>query len=187
MAESDKGLVPVPDPTLLTTAALKLSIDNLKEFMLARIDSQSELLKEKIANNYCLDEKRHRETREWLQKSREHWLEVKADAESALDRAFAAAKELNDQQRKCNEESQTKTEQSFTKQIEAFMRESTISHSALGDRITILERLADRSTGAKTENVENRGLAQWVIGLIVAIGLALLGNAITLIYLFTHH
>jgi len=182
----ESSTVPIPDPTLLTTAALKLSIENLERFLVTKIESGDELLDEKIRNNFCLDEKRHRETREWISMLKAHRLEAKEDRDKAIAAAFEAQKELFNQSRICNEEAAGKAEASFTKQIEALAKETAVSRTALSDRIDALKEQSAQRAGKDIQSTEARGNSQWLIGLVIAIILSLIGNAITLIYLFTH-
>jgi len=174
---------PRPDPTLLTTAALKQSIENLKEFLISRIASGEALLDAKINHNYLMDEKRHRETREWFGYGRDHRMEVKADAEKALERAFSAAKELTDQQRKCNEEAASKAESAFHEQLNAWKSEANVAREAMSSRLDELKERLDRGTGKEEYQTKTQG---WLIPMIVVGAIAFGSLIVNLLQLFKH-
>lgn len=186
MDRTTSSTVPVPDPTLLTTAALKQSIDNLEKFLIARIESGDRLIDEKISHNHLMDEKRHRETLEWIKTLKEHRLEAKGDRDKALTAAFDAQKELFNQQRQYTEESTTKAEQSFTKQIESLDKETKLSTGALSDRMNALKAFWDKQEGERTIKMESGQRQGWVIPMFVVGGISALSLVIQVIRLVTH-
>ncbi len=178
--------VPIPDPTVLTTVQLRQAIEALKDLSEAKIEAVEKLLNARIDHNFAMDEKRHRETREWLQQMKDNRLERQSANDTALHAAFAAQKELVNQQRECNEEAQDKLEQSLNKQLESIQREAKQTHLSLDEKINTLKSDMDKRSGRQEEHTDSKGTMQWVVGLIVAVILSLVGNAITLVYLFTH-
>lgn len=185
MNETHPTLVPIPDPTTLTTAQLKVAIDNLREFLMCKIELESKHVNERINNNYCLDEKRHRETREWIQKAEAHRLEVKADGEKALAEALRVRKELFEQERLANEQAVAKQADYVNKALEVLNREAKTSHEALSLRIDELKTALDLYRGRHEEHVEIKGSSQWIIGLIIAIVLSLGADIIMVVHIFS--
>ena len=145
MNKEQQTLVPVPDPTILTTSQLKTAIDNLKE-----------LLEEKINSTNKLKEEKFKETWDRLALMEQQRLETKVDGEKAIERALAAQERLFVQKNQCNEEASDKAERSFTKQIEALRSESAISIKAIYDRID-------------TQNQRDKGQSNWIIGTALAV------------------
>lgn len=164
---SSEGSVPVPDPTLLTTAALTLSITNLKDLFESKLEAQEKLLSEKITNNFLMDTKRHRETREWLATINANRLESKHDKEKAIDVAFKSQEKLFNQQRDFIIETTAKSEMSFTKQLEALAKEALLSREALSERIYALKE------ERRLEGVRKEGwlMPMIVVGIISALSL----------------
>lgn len=176
--------VPIPDPTLLTTAALKLSIDNLKELTFSRIESLTLLIETKIAAVNTLKEEKFKELRERLDMVERYRIEAKSDDAKALETAMTAQRELFLQKNVCNEEANAKSEASFTKQIEAIRKEGTIERDALSGRIDALKERIDRDRGKEDHEGQARQQSGWLIPLIVIGVLALLNlvlNVITLL------
>jgi hypothetical protein len=171
MRERTPESVPVPDPTLLTTAGIKLSIDNLKELFLTKLEAAEKHAKAEFSEIHKL-----------LISSEQKRLELKEDSAKALAAALAANKELFDQKNRCNEEASAKSESSFSKQIEGISREALAERLALSDRITALKERLDRGEGRDTQQTQSKGQQNWLIGASIA-GLALL---IAVISLFVH-
>lgn len=178
---------PRPDPTVLTTAALKLAVDGLERFLISKIESVETLLTEKIQHNFLMDEKRHRETREWLTELRAHRLEVKHDRDKALELALSAQKELFLQARKCTEDESRKTEDSFSKQIEALSTVFRDGREALSDRIYALKEVIDRGEGKDLKVKEHHTTQAWVYPMIFLGLISTISLVIQIVRLVSHY
>jgi hypothetical protein len=151
-AEQPMGRVPVPDPTALTTEALKLSIANLKELMEAKLASNEKATAsdfKELHVRLCLIEKQR--------------LELKADSTKALEAALVAQERLFDQKNKCNEEAAAKAEAAFTKQIESLRSEAQIAREGLSERINGVKERIDRGEGRGAGISQ---LAGWIFGAV---------------------
>ncbi len=147
--------IPVPDPSSLTTEALHREIGTLRDLFTQEIKGlDAEFTCQINAINKIKEEKfdRIREHFDLIEQAR---LEQKADTKEKVDAALSAQKEAA-----------AKSEQSFTKQIDA-MRDLMESHSKASD-----EKIAALTVRVSVKDGSGAGMAHlW--GLIIgAIGLA---------------
>lgn len=82
---------PTPDPTVLTTDALRREIKASTDLTNAKLEALTRFLETKIDGNAALSEERHRLTRRELAAGEERRLEHKKDTKDNVDTAFAAA------------------------------------------------------------------------------------------------
>ncbi len=188
-----RGSTPVPDPTVLTTQQLTIGLAALREILETRLDAMdvaTELNKaatdtfpRRMDERICAIQKLNNEKFIGVEKQfAERDIRSNTVAElgqKALEAALSAAKEAVG-----------KTEVSFTKQIDNTLVQIQAEKKATDDKIDdVKSRLTAIETGLNTRHIvttEDRGSNQWMIGILISLGLALLGNAITLIYLFNH-
>lgn len=173
--QPSKPSVPVPDPTLLTTAALTLSIANLKE-----------LLENKIENNFQMDIQRYEEVKRMVAVIENRHAEYKIDTSEALHAALEAQKALVDQQNRCNEESSEKLERATSKELEALRKESMLSRELFSGYIRDLKERLDRGAGKENQQGVQREQQGWMIPMIVLAALYLLNLIFNVIQFVPH-
>ena len=173
MHENEKGSVPVPDPTKLTTEALLLAVDNLKELLVEKIGSSHNFLMSRIDSTNQLKEEKFKETWERLDLMEKQRHESKSDNEKAIANALAAQERLFAQKNQCNEDAQNKAEASFTKLIDALKSEIAVTTKAINDKID-------------TQGLRDKSQSNWMIGLIVIGGVSVCALIVNVIALFMH-
>ncbi len=183
------GSTPVPDPTVLTTQQLVREIAASREIIETRLDAMdvatniNKAATDKIPMLICEKvaalEKLHNEKFEGVEKQfaeRDNRMTAISELnQKALDAALQAAKEAAG-----------KTELSFTKQIADLTGQFNTQNDAMNVRVNDVKARLDRREGTVGEAKDSRLQQNYVVGLFVTIVLALIANAITLIYLFTH-
>ena len=177
MANGRESVIPVPDPTILTTAALKMSIDNLHALLMTKIEDSEALFKQALRDRKELIMQR-------LEAIEGRHVEHKSDAEKSLVTALASQKELFYQQQQSNAESSTRLYESITKQLDALRAEAALSRESFGDKVTALKERIDRGTGKEEQQVTNKTSSQWMIALIIAVVLSVLGDIILMTQIF---
>jgi len=170
---------PVPDPTVLTTAQLLRELGALRELLETRLDAMdlaTSLLSEtvnrtptviqtEIAHLRELDaEKFAGITLQFAERDVRTEQAAKAGKE-ALDAALLSAKELVAQQNEANRGEAAKTEQNFTKQIDA----QAARIDELKERIDRGEGSTQGSAVSRTERRLDIGQVIAVISVIVAV------------------
>lgn len=208
------GSTPVPDPTVLTTQQLvreiaasreiietrldamdtatelnKAATDNIPRLINDKVTQLQTLVEEKIAG---LMEKFHSIDVQFKERDTRTEQSSK-DSKVAVDAALQAAKEAVGEQNKSSALAIAKSEAATNKQLDQIGTLIATGTKALDEKINDLKGRLDRGEGVKAQAVENnqqnnqdRGNQNFIIGMFVTVALALLGNAITLIYLFTH-
>jgi hypothetical protein len=159
-----------PDPTILTTAALKLSIDNLKELLFVKLEDEAKFTAAEIS-----------ELHKRLSLMEKQRLELKEDSSKALSAALVSQERLFDQKNICTEEAAAKAEAGFTKQIEALSKEAGLAREGLSDRITAIKERMDRGGGREEQQGVTRGQSNWMIGLIVVAVIQIINILIVLL------
>jgi hypothetical protein len=201
------GSTPVPDPTVLTTAALAQAIAALREILEARIDGQEArmdgqkavfearlngmdkaiTLLQDIADKLPLQidgkvrnlERFHEEKFESVQTQfRER--DVRSERESkdnkvAVDAALQAAKEAVTEQNKSNAVAQSKSEASFTKQIDQISTFITSAVKGLDDKINDLKERFSTGQGVIQEKKDHVVVQQGSNANMIAIAAAVAG------------
>ena len=114
MAEltADTGSVPSPDPTLLTTDALRREITSLKELLFERLDGRQTRVLDKIEALVGQ-----------LNRAEAHRLEQKSDTKDAVDAALAAQKEAGDKAEKATEKQLEEIKANISTTVEGLRRE----------------------------------------------------------------
>ncbi len=183
------GSTPVPDPTILTTQQLVAAIAAVREIIETRLDAMdtatnlnkmaTDKIPHLIGEKVSALEKLHDEKFDGVEKQfveRDERQTVTSELNhKALDAALQAAKEAAG-----------KTELSFTKQIADLTGQFNTQNEAMNVRVNDVKARLDRGEGTTVESRETQTQRNYTVGLFVTIGLSLIGNAITLIYLFTH-
>jgi phage-related minor tail protein len=151
LTPTNSGSTPVPDPTALTTEALRREIQNLKEQMESKLDAAKELRDEKFNS---VDDK--------LDLGERQRVEQKADTEKAITAALEAQKEAAN-----------KSEAAVAKQLEQMQNtfkteigNLTTNMSDIKDRVGKMEAV---KLGVSEQRVEGRTTTA---GLYAAIGIA---------------
>lgn len=194
-----QGSVPVPDPTVLTTAALLREIANTRELLDTRTASVRETLETRIAGMdkaivllqqssdkmpafirgevtqlQSLHEEKFSSIQMQFKERDTRTEQTSRDNKVAVDAALQAAKEMVGEQNKSNLLANAKQEAAFTKQIDqigTLLQTMTKSFDdKIGDMKDRLTSIEGRSSG-KTEGI---GL----VGALVLGGVAILGAAL---------
>ena len=172
------GLLPVPDPTVLTTAALVREVEALKELIELRFDAQSTLIQAKLdALDRLYDSKIGSIQQQAEQRAK--------DSSLAIDAALKAAKEAVGAQNESNTKAIAKSEGSVDKQLDAIgviVKTATASIDSrlteLKDRITAMENRSIGAGGQRQDTQQGWSFLFGVIGSIVAVG-ALIFTAVS--------
>ena len=157
--------VPVPDPTVLTTAALLREIGALKELFEVRfsamdgrlghmqltLDQRGIAIRTELETLDKLFDEKLLRIQTQISERDAQTEKASRDVKSAVDAAFAAAKEAVGEQNKSNALSITKSETAFVKQVDAIVdivnnntKTTDDKINDIKERITMLE---GRSTG----------------------------------------
>ena len=160
------GSRPVPDPTVLTTDALRREIAGLEKLIDTKLEYSEEL-----------SHQRFKSIQHQLDSADAQRLEQKADTKAAVDAALAAQKEAI-----------TKTESSTAAQIASLNQtlDTKVEGLAGGisdlkDRVTIVESV---KLGANEQRVENRavtGTQVAAVGLVITIIVVILNVVLFLL------
>lgn len=199
-----QGSTPVPDPTILTTQQLVREIAASREILeakydtrLAAMDTATELNKlatdgipRMVADRVAALEKVINEKFAGIQtqfKERDIRAEREArDNKVAVDAAFAAQKEAAAKQDEANAKAIDKSERATTETIKTNQELSLSKIDALTSQVSDLKLSVVALNTNEQGHIETKSQNNFVVGLIITVVLALLGNAITLMYLFTH-
>ena len=155
--ESTKS-TPVPDPTSLTTDQLRREIMSLRETIEARMEGDRKLNDERfrgIETQFLERDKRTEQTTH--------------DNKVAVDAAFAAAKEAVGEQNKSNAASITKSEATFTKQIDQTGTLLSAVAKATDEKIDDLKTRLTTIEGQKTGGRDAWGYVVGTIGVAIAL------------------
>lgn len=142
---------PTPDPTVLTTDALRREIKASTDLTNAKLDALSERLGTKIDGNAELSEERHSFTRRELIAGEERRLEHKKDTKDTVDTAFAGA-----------EKAIAKSERAAADQIKSV--ESTVND--LKDRVLRLETQQQTKVEGRSDSRSNIGMIVGILGAV---------------------
>lgn len=185
-----RGSTPVPDPTILTTQQLTREIAASREIIETRLDAMdtaTELNKQAtdkipgmIDDKTCqlrklFDEKfgtvmeKFRSIETQFKERDTRTEQSSKDSKVAVDAALQAAKEAVGEQNKSNALAIAKSETAFTKQLDQIGTLITTTNKALDEKINDLKGRLDRGEGQKAQAVENKGQANWLIGVVLAV------------------
>ncbi len=202
-----RGSTPVPDPTVLTTQQLTIGLASLREILETRLDAmdtatelnkeqmdkipqmihESVVAVEKIRDQKFLTVDEKFRSIETQFKERDTRTEQSSkDSKVAVDAALQAAKEAVGEQNKSNALAIAKSETAFTKQLDQIMTLIAATSKTSDEKINDLKSRLDRGEGGQGEFRDSRTQQNVVTGWFIAVALALIGNAVTLVYLFTH-
>jgi hypothetical protein len=201
---------PVPDPTALTTEALRREVAALKELLDQRLSALKELLIQRIdgveaedaasvkaAQDFCISQfARIGSQLDQVERLR---VEQKADTKAAVDAALTAQKEAVREQTASAELAISKSDAATAKQIEQIALTSQASREELRrradenkERINDLERtlrtaIADVDVKVNAVNAQARGseLSRSALFGWIAAAAAILGIVIILVNVFT--
>jgi hypothetical protein len=164
--QSDGGLVPVPDPTLLTTQALLREVASLKELMEVRISANAALYDQKIAEEGAISREKFAAVAAQFSERDTRTDQRAGDTKLAVDAAFAAAKEAT-----------AKIEAGFTKQIDGMnqiidtkTRNIEGNLSDLKERMISIESRSTTTTDIRRDNRDHSGLIVAAISALIAFG-----------------
>lgn len=178
-------LDPVPDPSSLTTQQLLRQTAAVQELLEAKINSLGLVLDEKLKIH---NEKFQAVQKQFAERDTRGEQSV-VSSEKALAAALQAAKELVGVQSAASASAATKSEASFTKQIDQIGVIIKTLEKALDQRITELKERIDRgdgqSAGAMTSRTETRLDTGMVVGVISVI-LVVVGIAVSVIISTRH-
>jgi len=194
---SGEGLIPSPDPTALTTAALLREIATTKEIISTRIDAMDKAIdllqkfadkqpttmtvsQQVIALDQLLQEKFRSIEKQFIERD-SRTEQTSRDSKVAVDAALQAAKEAVAEQNRSNALAIAKSEATFTKQIDqlgtlinAMEKGFDGKINDIKDRITSSDGRFISSEGQKKGSHEGIGLiGSIVIGAVAVIGVAI--------------
>jgi alkyl sulfatase BDS1-like metallo-beta-lactamase superfamily hydrolase len=155
---ANPGSTPVPDPTVLTTEALKREVDNIKDLMEIRLNAAKALQDEKF--RFIELQFTERDVR-MDQTSR--------DAKLAIDAALQAAKEAVG-----------KSEVSTAKQIDELKGRMQSEFKSTDDKINEVKERISRSEGEGFGIWRSSKNNQWSVGVMVSVGIALFSTAVAI-------
>jgi hypothetical protein len=166
-SETGKGSTPVPDPTILTTAALRREIEGLKELLEQRIEGIRDAFEQKF---------------QLVERQR---VEQKTDTKDALDAALQAAKDAVSLQTEASDKAIAKSENATNKALDQLATTFTTAVDALRREIgEVKERTSGidlKVSGIEREKVgakeDRTGIYATigVLGTLFFIGLAIIG------------
>lgn len=191
-----KGSTPVPDPTLLTSQALTVAIESLKDLIHAEIhgraavvdqrfasmevandllqqifDSQPKIVDDKIGHLQTLHEEKFHSIEKQFTERDTRTETTARDSKVAVDAALSAAKEAVGEQNKSSALAIAKSEAATTKQIDQMGTLVGTTTSGLNDKIADVK---DRITRIESNTIGHReGFTATTA--IVAIGIGLVG------------
>jgi hypothetical protein len=153
MAEDEVGsgqarLVPVPDPTLLTTEALHREVNALDDRLDTRIAGMSVLWEERFSN---VDDRF-----EWVERQR---VEQKADTRAAVDAALAAAKEAVVKSEGQATAAISQLGEKFQTAFQGLQRENGVLQSRIG-------ALEQQKVGGKEANANLYQVVAFILALV---------------------
>lgn len=164
---------PVPDPTVLTTAASVRLEEMIRDLIKSEITHQQELFGEKIANIMMI-----------LTMLDARTAEQKSDTKAALDAALAAQKEAVASQTASFKENITKSETAATERIkgvETLLATSSRSTddkiSDLKDRVIAIEAIKLGNTEGAATVRQSSSSVQAIIATVVGVALLLIAIA----------
>jgi len=190
---------PSPDPTTLTTAALRESIGALRELIGARLDGlekatdlvretishRSEAIKDEVRNLQKLHEEKFRRIDTQIAERDTRSEQTSRDSKVAVDAAFAAAKEAVGEQNKSNALSIAKSEAATMKQFDLLIGAMATGGKSVDDKIDdIKQRISviETTRTASHEGVSNLGTM--VLGVLV--GLSSVASIIAIFISLAH-
>jgi hypothetical protein len=191
---------PVPDPTTLTTAALRREISSLTEYMLREvgalklvIESSQAALKElvdtKVNAHNLLDDARFERIDVRFNTIEQHRIELKEDTTTRLNYVIEALKERADEHFKANQSLIEKSEQaadsSIAKLGDGFKTTTEAILQRIDDlkeRVTKVESIKEGALEQRTEGRAITGSTVAIVGVVITaiiFVIGLLGYSVT--------
>lgn len=191
-----QGSRPVPDPTVLTSAALRMGLEALREVLETRLDGMDkaiELLQatsdkfparidEKIEALRGVQEEKFRSIQVQFAERDVRTDQTSRDSKVAVDAALQAAKEAVAEQNRSSALAIAKSEASTMKQIDqqGLLIQTTAKASDekiddIKERLTRIEGKGEGASNAKTAGQATGNYIMGIVGLIAGILIALLG------------
>lgn len=173
--ESASARLPVPDPTELTTQALLREIGALKELFDTRfsaihetirliqvsVDHRGEAVRQEVGHLDTLFNEKFIRIQTQINERDIQTDKASRDVKSAVDAAFAAAKEAVGEQNKSNALSITKSEAATTKQIDGIFELARTNTKASDDKFSDIK---DRLTTIESHSKGVGDGLGWMIG-----------------------
>ena len=199
-----QGSTPVPDPTLLTSQALSVAVDSLKELMRAEIHGRavlvdyrfeaheraSELLQkimdaqpgisEKLLGNLrTLHEEKFMSIQTQFQERDTRTEQTSRDSKVAVDAALQAAKEAVGEQNKSSALAIAKSEAATTKQIDQMGTLVGSTTAGLNDKIDDIKDRITRIEGTTLGHREGFTTTTAIVGIAIALTGLVFGYGLT--------
>jgi len=146
------GSRPIPDPTVLTTDALRREIAGLEKLIDTKLDAAEKLSSEKFQSTNLL-----------MERAEEQRREQKSDTKMAVDAALDSQKEATAKMEKSISDQITSLRSNFETSINA----TQASMADLKDRVTVMESVKQ---GQTEQRVETRAITA---GQMTAIGVGI--------------
>jgi hypothetical protein len=163
MSDQRLGLnIPIPDPSLLTTEQFNRGQDNARREMSS--------LREYLISEMTRIEKVHEEKFKGIEV---RFAESKIEGKTALEAALRAAQNLVDAQNKSNSAAAEKSEQNFTKQIEALNTQTTTITGALAAQVSDIKERITSSESTHKGATDNTARLMAAAMFVVALGMAI--------------
>ena len=163
MSDPRLGLnIPIPDPSLLTTEQFNRGQDNARREMSS--------LREYLISEMTRIEKVHEEKFKGIEV---RFAESKIEGKTALEAALRAAQNLVDAQNKSNSAAAEKSEQNFTKQIEALNTQTTTITGALAAQVSDIKERITSSESTHKGATDNTARLMAVAMFIIVAGMAI--------------
>ena len=162
MSDSRGLNIPIPDPSLLTTEQFNRGQDAQRREMAS--------LREYLVSEMTRIEMVHEEK---FKSVETRFAESKIEGKTALEAALRAAQNLVDAQNKSNSAAAEKSEQNFTKQIEALDTQTKTITGALASQVSDIK---ERITGSESTHkgaTDNTARLMAAAMFMVALGMAI--------------
>jgi hypothetical protein len=189
LGQAPSPTVPVPDPTLLTTAQVQREINTLKELVFARLDGMDKAVDtfnegitrvptdtdKQIQHLRELHDEKFRSIATQFSERDTRTEQTSRDSKVAVDAALQAAKEAVGEQNKSNSLANAKMETAFTKQIDTIGTMIQTNMKATDDKINDMKERLDRGDNYNNHNAPTHQqqnlisiLTGGIVGLLVA-------------------
>ena len=187
------NVVPIPDPSLLTTQNIREAVEGLRQFLEVRLDGMDDAtalrlqmflnvpadidarvghLRELLMARFELHDEKFRGIAQQFSERDTRTVTAALAADDALKAAFGAAKELGSVEREASNVAALKSENNVTKQVDQITALIQTGNAAADARITELKERLDRGegnmAGAHERNLTRRADNSFAISVAVA-------------------
>lgn len=171
---TEKDVIPVPDPTTLTTQKIERENSLTREIVEARLNAMDKalILLQAFADKSPTTAAVDQAVRELGKLTDEKFVSIDRrfqDKDKAVDAAFAAAKEAVAEQNKSNALSITKSEAAFTKQLDGINSSVAATTKTTDDKFADMKDRITAIEGRSTGHGDVWGYVIGAAGLIVAV------------------